>query len=305
MSRVDIVDIAFSAYHGVREASSPPPLFPTVRSLRLGGLASRQLIKAFLASTSPERLERLQLNNLLEFAELSGVSPDIPLDTQRRMKPMPRPVGIPGPMRCHLNPFRTKWPNLRELIIDTVGQASAEAGDPSVRPDTNWDRSADEERYKELGDFIASNAKSLRRLRFQQGVTNTKYLDGWGQLRAVRSGPLVPPFRERPGRRLMDARFFAHILPAITRSAWPYLQTMEILGVAGSCSVDGDSGQMRVVNYEMDGNIWLSVRQAIGSKPQLEMKLYATKPFWLVPDDIGSGLYERDSEHEEGSDINV
>jgi hypothetical protein len=80
---------------------------------------------------------------------------------------------------------------------------------------------------------------------------------------------------------------------------------MEILGLAGSCSLVGVPGQMRVVNHEVNENIRRSVRGAIGSEPNLIIEPYAAKPFWLVPDDMGSGLYEIDSEYEEESDVNT
>ncbi|KAK8029675.1 hypothetical protein PG993_010966 [Apiospora rasikravindrae] len=73
MVHLKVVDIAFVDTDN-READPPPRgLFSSALSVRLTGMASRCLIKSPLGSVEPTGLRHLYLNNITEFAELSGI----------------------------------------------------------------------------------------------------------------------------------------------------------------------------------------------------------------------------------------
>lgn len=58
-----------------------------------------------------------------------------------------------GPMRGHLNVYRSRFERLQHLAIHTIGQQSS--------LDTRWFRAREKARYIEVADFVRSVASTL------------------------------------------------------------------------------------------------------------------------------------------------
>lgn len=250
-----------------REATAPPPLFPSAISISLSGMASRFLIGSILESGDPTRLKRLHLN-LNEFAELKNVPQTLPRFMKGKYRPRQPQVGIPGPMRTHLTRFTGRWTNLQSLEIDTVGQAVHQAG---------WDSEAEDARYQELADLLRSVAGSLQYFRFQQGLSQTRHLDGWAMPPAGVYGPRQPP---PPGQRPMDIRFVRYLLPAIVGEKWPRLRRMELRGVASFSKSIDNSPKPNIINYPLEDANQRAIRSAVGEHVDLVVHPDATSFFW-------------------------
>ncbi|KAK7911602.1 hypothetical protein PG985_014083 [Apiospora marii] len=283
MDRIKDVDIAF-VNRETREADPPPPgLFSSAQSIRLTGIASRNLIKSLLSSTDPSCLKELHLNNITEFAELYGIREGITVRKKGQTRPFPTTISSrAGPMLTHLRPFIGKWTNLDTLAIDTVGEPTPGAwGIASAE--------TEEKRYEEIGAFIRSVASQLRVLHFQQGLNG--YYHGFR--RPGRCG--APTMPHPDGIRPMDSRFHRHVLPAITESTWPRLRRLELFGVASYTY--RLSGKARVANLPLSDDDQNNIRRAVGDEVGMDIRPDATKDFWVAESDE-TGIQEI----EEGND---
>ena len=297
MKNVATVDLCFMCNAARREETPPLPLlFQRAKSVTLSGLASRFLITSLLRGISPDGLQHLYLNNLQEFGEFEGVPQDIPLWEKEKTVPWPaRAVSRPGPMRTHLAGLVGRWRNLQSLVIDT--SSGTQHPHETLRSScfsARLDEETEEERYREMGDFLRSAAQSLRHFRFEHGRT-APAID-----RARRRGPSagLPPMLDAP--RPMDHRFSRYILPEILESDWPHLEAMELYGVAGSSYIATQGKERVLVTRPLGDDTLDQIRTATRGVRRLVIHHEERRFFWMAGVYCRTGIPDPDDlEHDD------
>lgn len=175
-------------------------------------MASQFLITSILTQRDLSRLTCLSLTNLYQYSEYQDIPQNLPLKLKSAFLPVPNEVGvqwpvevgIPGPMHGHLTPCIGKLPNLRMLLVDTVGQAE------TTYRNGCWDGEAEDERYNELAALIKSVSGTLEHLRFQQGHSGPWEVGEWREIN------YNAEFRRPPDGRRCSKYRYNRSLPSLT-----------------------------------------------------------------------------------------
>jgi hypothetical protein len=179
---------------------------------------TRALVHCFL-ETSPHKLERLELDNLLQWSE---IQPPVPqFNNAQTMEAyikghssVHKAVPWTHRMADTLRPFYGRFDDLKSLCISTVSECHR------WQPISAWDH----RRYSDWARCIDSVRQQLSVLCFKQGYDQNLYANS----ECPRPG--IPWADHRP----MDRLFKDWILPALLKDSWPQLKRMEIKGVGPS-----------------------------------------------------------------------
>ncbi|KAH7092271.1 hypothetical protein FB567DRAFT_235218 [Paraphoma chrysanthemicola] len=194
----------------------PQPLFPSLIRVRLSGIMTREMVQCIL--TYPARLERLELDNLLQWSEIEPPIPKFPIfleaATYWRDNANAHKVIHRGRLMAEsLNPVLGHCKSLSSLCIATVGNGDY------IEWSTDWEDRC----YSAWARFIDSTRHQLRHFSFKQGVDHSHATRGkemWRRGRIVSSNS-----------RFLDLLFLSWILPTLVKSPWPNVQRMMIRGV--------------------------------------------------------------------------
>ena len=270
MKQLAVLD--FCSMTPVSRTRTPLTLFPSTKSVRIGGLTSLALATSILHSIDPSHLTSLDLNNLQDLGQLrerrsfTGNEDFVHVIETRYSDGSPT-LRHSGIMRDHLRPLTGKCTALQNLTLRSVG--SDYPVDPTRSP------FMDQEGYEEWAAFIASVRSTLKAIRFEQGIIPQR------PVQSIFLCDRGHPRRLSLAIRAMHCRFIRYIEPVFTQSSWPALKTFIIRGIGGR------------VDYPREGVD--DQGQCAASKERLRVALQLDGNF-IFESEAGRSFYHREND---------
>jgi hypothetical protein len=274
LTRVEDLDIC--SFNTEEQLVTPPPLFPTASSVRIGGKMPYLFFRSFLSN--PANITSLDIDNPQGFFQLKNGFHESAYPRAHALLPETEGEdGYPlvrhyGPMRGHLRPLFNRFEKLQNLSIRTVGQ------DDST--DRHYLATREKSRYEEIAAFISSTANTLETLLFEQGIIQEGDLTG--------TTTFYDPRRVRQVGRPMDKYFLEHIHPILLSTEWKKLKKVSIHGVGGKPrGLNGwRTPQVGFRTWEQYDPVMLeaaedSLRMSLGEGVHLEWEAEVGRTFYL------------------------
>jgi hypothetical protein len=222
LTRVEVLDIC--SFNTEEHLVTPPPLFPTASTVRIGGKMPYLFFRSFLSN--PANIVSLDIDNTQGFFQTwngyyEGVFYSYYPSNISQIPEIEDSDGYPlvrhyGPMQGHLRPLLNRCENIRYLSIRTVGQDDSQS--------RHFLATREKARYEEIAHFFSSAAGTLETLVFEQGITQEGELSR-GCRGDWRRGHQVG--------RPMDKYFLECIHPILLSTQWDKLKKITIRGVGG------------------------------------------------------------------------
>ncbi|CAI6337823.1 unnamed protein product [Periconia digitata] len=234
-SLTNVTDVDIHWHRRWREVTLPGPLFPAMRSLRLGGCMTQKFVSCILepqttSGSQQSLLERVELNNLFEWGKIN-----LPLPHEDHLGDIihfarDNADDTTEYYRNHLmigvlDPLIGRLGNLRSLGIGTFGD------DDRPRVPILQSYIHDGLVYASLARVLNSIRPTLEEFKFDQGINRIEesYIesDGW----------ITRESYQRRDHRQMDCLFLDHILPVLLEAPWPRMKSLHIRGVGCAPSI--------------------------------------------------------------------